>query len=174
MADKVLHGCHRPLLVITATADPREHPQAVEYRHIAVPLDGSALAEQALPVASQLAQAVGALVTLVRVEPWLPQLVGAAPFGVNVTVENERVHQDAETYLRTILQRLPATLQAHTVVLRGEPAAQLSQFCRRAQIAVAVMTSHGRGGIRRLALGSTTDQLIRAGVPVLLVPVVDD
>jgi nucleotide-binding universal stress UspA family protein len=31
------------------------------------------------------------------------------------------------------------------------------------------MTTHGRGGVRRLALGSTADRLVRLGLPVLLI-----
>jgi nucleotide-binding universal stress UspA family protein len=53
VADRVLHAATRPVLLVAPPAAGA--PATVELRRIVVPLDGSGLAEAALPLASELA-----------------------------------------------------------------------------------------------------------------------
>ena len=66
-------------------------------RRILVPLDGTTLAEQALPYATELAKAVGGSVVLVHATETHPHLLGG------------RHLEDARAYLTQQVQRLQAT-----------------------------------------------------------------
>src|SRR5438309_2219119 len=55
-------------------------------------------------------------------------------------------------------------------VLTGPPATELEEYIKAYSIDLVVMTSHGRGGLLRSALGSVTDRLIgESAAPVLVV-----
>ncbi len=74
------------------------------YRTILVPLDGSELAEKALPIATALAEASGARLILVRAA-WAHVLAGMDPTDAQVAAVRE-----AEAYLSGVTGRV-ATLR---------------------------------------------------------------
>ncbi|HEY7294030.1 MAG TPA: universal stress protein [Dehalococcoidia bacterium] len=165
VADKVMRLATGPVLLVGSGAGRRQ----LQLRSLAVPLDGSALAEQALPAATELAQALAVRLLLLRVEPLLlvPFTTGAEYLPYPATLEQEALAA-AQAYLDTTQQRLPAGVAAETALLRGAPADTIASYVRERSVDLVVMTTHGRGGLRRLALGSTADRLVRAGLPVLL------
>lgn len=141
---------------------------------ILVPLDGSELAERALPVAEHLARATDSPLLLVQVIPVTTWAFGA-PGG---WVPSERYQEllDSEDraarhYLSHTMERLQsAGLQARTLSLRGEPASTLIDLEPGTQVGLVVMATHGRTGLARFALGSIADRVAREGrAPVLLV-----
>jgi nucleotide-binding universal stress UspA family protein len=169
VADKVVRGASCPVLLLrpVASADPATPWRP---RRLLVPLDGSPLAEQALPLAYRWAAAFAAEVLLVRVEPWLATQVAVTDgYLPDVAAWDEQAAQAAEAYLAEIRQRAPAGVTLRANVLRGAPAITLTDYAEREQIDLTVMTSHGRGGLRRLVLGSVADRLIREGPPVCVV-----
>jgi nucleotide-binding universal stress UspA family protein len=142
---------------------------------VMVPLDGSALAERALPCARQLAGAVHAEVHLVRVtEPAWANTWGPAPMYVpaglydELTQTEERV---AAAYLKVAAEPAEqAGLRVRIEHLMGSPASTLLEYEREAGIDLVAMCSHGRSGLSRFALGSVAEYLLRHGkAPVLLV-----
>jgi nucleotide-binding universal stress UspA family protein len=151
------------------TASQQAPTRPVALRRLLVPLDGSALAEAALPLATELSAATGAQLLLLRVEPWLT--VGSAPYGAvpEFTKMEDDAAAAAADYLAGVRDRLPASLTAETVVLRGRPATSLVDFALYEQVDLVVMTTQGHGGLRRLVLGSVADHIVRAGVPAVLV-----
>jgi nucleotide-binding universal stress UspA family protein len=136
-----------------------------------VPLDGSPLAEQALPLASRIAQRAGGKLRLALVHE-LPSppvdLVGARMFA-----SLELATRNAErSYLRNTQRGLRAQglRLSSAVTLKGDPAPELVRFVRETGIDLVIMATHGRGGLQRMWLGSVADHLIRQlEVPVLLV-----
>lgn len=142
-------------------------------RLIAVPLDGSPQAEHALPVAVTLARRVGARIEVVVVhEPTLvPHGGHGAPF-VDRRLDAE-VKTTLHRYADTIRERLADRKHQVTVdavLLEGPPAEAIAGYATEAKPDVVVMTTHGRGGLSRLWLGSVADGLLRRiRVPVLLV-----
>lgn len=141
---------------------------------ILVPLDGSTLAERALPWATAVARATGATVHLARVDE-TAVLIGRMPSAIAPVVLYDTViaTQSAEgtAYLATLRTRLQASdLHVQTALLDGDPAAALLDYERTAAIDRVVMCSHGRGGLTRFMLGSVADRLLHEGtVPLLLV-----
>ena len=141
------------------------------FRHVLVPLDGSTLAEEALAAAGAFAHRVGASIHLVTVQP--PLVPPGAEFGLRDTDDaaaaGVRDHIDA--YLAMMAAKLARTRGVHavTAVLVGDPVDRLAEYVRVNEIALVVMTTHGRGGFSRFWLGSVADQLLRqVKAPVLL------
>lgn len=146
------------------------------YARILVPLDGSELAEVALPHAISLAKQSGAEVILLRVlEPLAP---GAAMGQESIYIEPEfwrRLQQEyldeARAYLDRVAARLSADgLSARTEIRRGSPAEMIIDTARELHADAIVMATHGRSGIGRWMLGSVADRVVRAShLPVLLI-----
>lgn len=138
------------------------------FRSILVPLDGSLLAEQALPIALAIAERARSKVKLVLVHQ---QLLLTEPGPAYTKVELAMQKADRE-YLRSVAARLRERLgrALSTAVLQGPIARTLARYTRELGTDLVVMTTHGRGGIRRAWLGSVADQLIRTSeVPILMV-----
>ncbi len=168
VADKLVHVSPVPALVV----NPQEEgmPASWEPKRLMVPLDGSDRAERALPVARQLAVACESSLALVRVVPWASSSVG---FPMLPVLDTERIESEladaAETYLRE-----QANAGETSAVLRGVPSDGLVHFVNANNIDLVVMTSHGRTGFLRWALGSVADRLLKSGAaPILLVPARD-
>jgi nucleotide-binding universal stress UspA family protein len=169
VADKVIRGAGCNTLVVGPKASERStwiDARIMEpFKSLLVPLDGSALAETALPVAANFAESYGSTVHLVRVvgipatagalgESYMPDMLG--------TLEDA-----AKTYLTNIATTLKASTKAD--VLIGGAAWQLEDYVDANAIDLVVMTSHGRGGLIRTALGSVTDRMLGGAAPVLVV-----
>lgn len=172
VADEVLHTAPRPLLVVRPPASTIGPvvltPPA--YNVILVPLDGSPLAEQALPWATRLAHGAHARVVLLTVlSPralppdehlvYQPAPAATPPPALVVT-----------TYLEGIAARLrdvgvPTTIQ----VVAGDPATAIGeQAAHHADL--IVMATHGRTGLPRLRLGSIATKVVQGSQePVWLV-----
>lgn len=137
---------------------------------VLVPLDGSPLAEEALPVAVRLARGAGAALHLVLVQGPAPV---AVPFGFGQTpVGDEReIGERLRHYLVSTAEGLTAKygLPVTWAVEHGEPAEEIAAIVRAQRVSLVVMTTHGRGGLSRLWLGSVADELLRrVTAPVLL------
>lgn len=143
-------------------------------RTICVPLDGSAYADSALPLAVRLAQASGAALDLVSV--YAPPL--AVYGGQGAMAIDRRLDTEIRAALGRHLTAAAASVtearggpQAATTLLTGEVVPSLVRHLRDSAPDLVVMTTHGRSGTSRFWLGSVADGLLRASpVPVLLVP----
>lgn len=137
------------------------------FRHLLVPLDGSRLAESALPAAAELARRLGARVTLFHA------LELAAP----ATVHGERhltQRPEADTYLRAASVWVStSSVEADALVRHagGDVAAAIAAAAQEAGAEIIVLTTHGHSGVRNLLFGRVAQQVLQQGsMPVLLVP----
>lgn len=170
VADKVMRLSRCPTLLVPAVAEGTPIPEAAIVRILA-PVDGSPQSEAALGPAVELAEATGAAVTLVRVEPWLAsRIISAVEYMPDFTDADAAVAEAAEEYLTSVAARLPNTVRTECTVLRGVPAPALAAFAQEHAPSLLVMATHGRGGMTRLAFGSVADRLVREGLPILLIP----
>jgi nucleotide-binding universal stress UspA family protein len=145
------------------------------YRSILVPLDGSSLGEQALPFAQDLAQRTGAALHLahVHIPPTTPMYTADLP--LFDTRLDEQISAQENAYLDALAAKIRSTtdIQVESVLLEGaitDGVADLLASCAaEQQVDIVVMTTHGRGGLARLWLGSVADELLRRlPMPVLL------
>jgi len=167
VADKVMRTGTTPTLLVQPPEEGA--PSEVSLRRIMVPLDGSPLAEGALPLAAQLALATGARLILVHAKPFRPSLAGEFEFVPDFSFAEVNVSAPAPAYLQDVSRTLAAGLQVEAAVIRGPAAVALEDFARDSHADLVVMATHGRGGLRRLVIGSSADRLVRSGLPVLLV-----
>jgi len=150
------------------------------FKSVLVPLDGSVIAEHALPLADTLARHAGCPLRLVRVVPPLGDTYFWAPLpGDPLEVElREAQRTQARAYLDDVVHRLRDAGATSVTCAVMEDVVQEEESVSesiRADVMktgadLVVMTSHGRGPIARFWLGSIADKLVRTlPVPVLLV-----
>jgi nucleotide-binding universal stress UspA family protein len=133
---------------------------------ILVPLDGSRLAEAALPPALELLKDDPAS-TLVLVRAAEAGTLGADPVEAQVTVVRE-----AEAYLDSVTERLARQgfTRVRTSVWYGPPATAIAEAAQIGHVDLIVMSTHGRSGLGRFILGSIAESVVRATrTPILLV-----
>jgi nucleotide-binding universal stress UspA family protein len=144
------------------------------FQTVVVPLDGSGFGEFALPLALSIARRAGATLRLVRVAPTLGDVLFWAPQpGTPVAAEiRGQFRDDAMAYLKVVARRLADAGAGRVTcsVLEGEVPDAVRDDIGRNGGDLLVMTSHGRGTVERIWLGSVADELIRSlTIPVLLV-----
>ncbi len=171
VADKVLRGADVPVFLIRASKE-LQTSDVTPYQRLLVPLDGSELAELALPYAEIWAKTFDAEVILLRV-PTLPAYVSLGP-DASMLVPSLlcEAYEEADTYLANVTRRLKAKgLTVHKAAVEpGAVADTIIDYARDASVDCIVMSTHGRSGLGRWVYGSVADRVLRgAGMPVLLV-----
>ncbi|MDE3096182.1 MAG: universal stress protein [Chloroflexota bacterium] len=164
VATRILRDATAPVLVVGPNVPAPVSP--VSLRHLAVPLDGSPVAEAALPVAAALARALGARVALVRVVAWAVESYPFSPVALSLPELDDELEADAHAYLDT---HRTAVGDAETVILHGHAADRLCAFVEAERIDLVVMTTHARSPVTRAVMGSTADRVIQCPAPVLLI-----
>ena len=157
------------------------------YKRILVPLDGSKLAECALPHAEELAKGCDAeeviLISVteqVRGQTRAPEAYEryhasddprVQRAGSEITISFGKKERQAKRYLDKIAKRVEAKgIKVRTEVLFWPPAEAIAAYAERNDANIIVMSSHGRSGPSRWAHGSVTDKVLRIShVPVLMV-----
>ena len=171
VADKVVQATRTPLFLVRAM-EPPTSPQSLQ--RILIPLDGSLLAEQALPLAIELA--VGAQAELLlfhAIRPFgtpIPGLLPAhrAPPAIDFPAPGhaqalQHVHGVAERWHACEIAILP-------MVVSGEPAQEIVDTAANEHADLIVMATHGSSGVRRWVLGSIADKVLHtSATPLLLV-----
>lgn len=135
------------------------------FKHLLVPLDGSAYGERALSYAKALATVAGAEVSLLTVVPSAPETV-ALPASASHGSERRR------TYLDEVAGSLreAGLLDVTTDVRAGEPAEVITSVARDDGVDLIVMSTEGLGARGEYALGSVALKvLMTAPCPVFMV-----
>ncbi|HEX6777884.1 MAG TPA: universal stress protein [Ktedonobacterales bacterium] len=143
------------------------------FLRIFVPLDGSKFSEQALEVAALLARREGTSESPLKPLVILFQAIDVASW---LWLEGEPTHaqarQAATAYLEGQAEQLRQRgITVETAVRLGNPAEEILEQTMARQAEVIIMSTHGRSGLVRWALGSVAERVARAApVPVLLLP----
>jgi len=147
------------------------------YRRILVPLDGSKLAECALPYAEALAKGCDTekviLVSVTeRVQGYRAFEDPGQPLGQRLVPEAfGKKEKQAQRYLDRIAKAMEAKgINVSTEVLLWKPAEAIVGYAKQSGCDLIIMASHGRSGVSRWAHGSVADKVLRGSpVPVLMV-----
>ncbi|HLZ26881.1 MAG TPA: universal stress protein [Chloroflexota bacterium] len=174
VAEAVVAQAGVPVLLVRATEGVRRIERLDAPRpELIVPLDGSSLAEAAVPLGRGLAKALGGHIVLVGVIPTPGQLVAeqGGAIGTYVGSDHARLESEAKAYLEAILGSLTASgLSAEATVRQGKPAVEIGEVAREHGAAAVVMATHGRTGLVRTLLGSVAGEVLHLGAsPVILV-----
>jgi nucleotide-binding universal stress UspA family protein len=176
VADGLIRNSRVPVLLLRPTDSAPQRPFAHPlYKHILVPLDGSAASEEVLPAALALAKCGSARISLLRVVELIP-LVSAhsvASFGYTSPAFNDQAIAEMKTAAKQRLVGVAARLRDEgmdvdvEVVVEISVARTILDFARTHGVDVIAMSTRGRG-VSRLLVGSVADKVLRGGdLPLL-------
>jgi len=181
VADELVRESPVPVLLSRPTEEAVDLTREPPLKHVLIPLDGTALAEQMLPKALALGRALDADYTLLRVVKPVGTLLpvgDAGTIGVQVQTLMERVEtlqgqlvKEARDYLETLARPLreEGLKVATRVDVADQPVTAILHDAIQPAVDLVALKTHGRRGLSRLFLGSVADKVIRsAQVPVLV------
>jgi nucleotide-binding universal stress UspA family protein len=173
VAESVVHATKLPVMIVKASSPP-ELAQRFDVGQpvLVVPLDGSAFAESALPVATRLAGVTRARIVLMMVVPnqtnWLVTQTGMLV--TSSEAEFAEMERDGRVYLESIATNVRMSgLEVQAIVRIGDPALEIASIGQQYAAAAIVMATRGRTGIVRSMLGSVAGAVLHgANVPVVV------
>ncbi len=145
---------------------------------ILVCLDGSQLAEQIIPYATEQALGFQSILVLFQVihEPlaYSPGIPGTEPAAIktNTMIEQANAALDgAKQYLEGLAMPLrEKSIQVETVTTLGTAGQTIVEYAEGNSIDLITIATHGRSGLGRAVFGSVADQVLReSGRPILLI-----
>ncbi len=153
VADDVLRSMFGPIIVLGPKASELESFTG----DLVVPVDGSDFAETILPIAASWGIALGG-------SPWVVEVI------------TEPVPPSVDVFESSYAHRLAQGMQEQThhevefeVLHGGHPGGEISDFARRIDARLIMMSTHGRSGLQRFTAGSTASAVVRtADCPVVL------
>ncbi len=173
VADPLVRRLTMPVLLVRPCEGPPDLGREAPPRHLLVALDGSDLAEAMLPTAAEMAELLGARLTLVRVvEP--PGGQPSDPSGLFIPWPDKRLTDRMRDEADAYLERLAAPIRERgldvrtRVAIHTDPAASVLQEANTLGCDLVALETHGRRGLSRLILGSTTDKVVRGAAAAVL------
>jgi nucleotide-binding universal stress UspA family protein len=181
VADALVRQSTIPMLFVRPDESEADLTQEPAFGRVLIPLDGSQLAEQILEPAAALAVAIKAEVTLLRVvqqltpESYVPhsrRVSGIRPALLKQLQDVDRQERArAEDYLNQLAERLRTrslTVQTR-VVSHVRPAIAILDDASAHGVDLIALATQGRGGLKRLLVGSVADKVLRgATTPVFV------
>ena len=140
------------------------------FKRILVPLDGSELAEQVLPVVKMEAQCHSATVLLMRVVTPLRSSLAMSPARLETT--NQQAKQIVAGYLETVADQLRSEgFEVETIIEWGPPAQKIVEFADSGGCDLIIIGSRGETGAMRWRFGSVANKVVKSelAVPVMIV-----
>jgi nucleotide-binding universal stress UspA family protein len=148
--------------------------EATMIKRVLIPLDGSQLAEKALPIARQVVQSGGEIILMTAAHDAVP-LINLDPDSPAASEDAAYVQSAApraQEYLEHIGRNLQLNgYQVSIEVVGGEPADAIIAVAEQNRVEMVIMSTHGRSGLSRVLFGSITLKVLEtASMPVLVVP----
>lgn len=182
-ADKVVRETSKPVLIISADVPTIKRGSNI-LNKVLISLDGSHASEAILPYVKNfmcgISKNAETEVTLLRVlSPSHHVPVGEAVVIVPYTdVELSQLKEQAESYLVGIgreLEQDGIIVHCDAVIRSVSTADQILDFATKKKVNLIAMSTHGRTGISRLFLGTTTDRVLHSvKIPILLIKPTED
>ncbi len=169
VADELIRQAAVPVLLVR----PRDSAPGIVpeplLEHVLVPLDGSSLAEGVLGPALDFVRLWEGRCTLLRVIEASPATTVGRPNGPRPPEQGQEAA--AQAYLEKIAGRLreEGTAVQTRIVVAPHAAPAILEEARTRRCDFIALATHGRGGLRRMLLGSIADKVIRgSSLPVLV------
>lgn len=139
------------------------------HRQILLPLDGSTMAEQALPHAVEQAERFRSELILFRAI--IPGLPGSGLSPMELGWVHEQAGEWARDYLESIATQVRTRgVPVKVVIVQDPPHEAITQFAETNGVDLIVICSRGQSGPSRWLMGSVAERIVRgASTPVLLV-----
>jgi nucleotide-binding universal stress UspA family protein len=159
VAQKILRGCSRPLLVVRSLETP--HPKV---KRLVVPLDGALGSESILPHAAMLARAYACPVELLHVAS--ESGVEADDSKLRSWISKEKKRMDVRF---DEIEKSLRDVKFSRVCAEGDPATVIVERVEAEPASVVAMANHGRTGFSRWIYGSVCEKILQAAkCPVLI------
>jgi nucleotide-binding universal stress UspA family protein len=172
VARKVLYGAENDILLIRALEQTEGKEATVPLKRVVVPLDGSELAEKALPCAVELAQKMNLEVLLLRAYLMPGVAYPSGSYAPDWKAFDQGKKEIASEYLEGKVRQVRSEgLERVSLVVReGSAAETIIDVARENPQSLIVMSSHGAGAAVRWVFGSITERVIcHAETAVLVV-----
>jgi len=132
------------------------------YEKILVPLDGSALAERAIRHAQEIARGTRSEILLLQAVNFPMPVVPEAVLVPDAKWLDE-AKKEAARYLDGIAAPLrEAGMRVRTILDERPPADAILHVATREEVDLIVMSTHGRGGLGRMLMGSVAERVFHA------------
>ena len=157
VADEVVRTAACPVLIVKQPDVELDHLERV-----LVPIDFSDSSEKLVNLAAEITgQFSHATLQLLHVveEPVYPSFYMDGAVMMNDWVEE--VEQRAKKRMETLVTNLPAKCEVKTYVERGRVASTICDFAISNKSQLIIMPTHGLTGLRRMLLGSVTEEVVR-------------
>jgi nucleotide-binding universal stress UspA family protein len=176
VADHVCRTVSVPVMIVRPQYIERTRDQLRVINRILLPLDGSDASKEALPVTTELAGKLKVPLTLFQmahvVRPY------ADITHSDLYIDYAKVTEDEVKIIRDEMSELEKDLRdqgldvAYAVTTGSDAADEIIKMGETTYVDLVVMATHGRSGLRRWALGSVAEKVLRHGDrPLLLVHV---
>ncbi|MGA9964433.1 MAG: universal stress protein [Terriglobales bacterium] len=144
-----------------------ELKQSVTFKNILLATDFSEVSRKAVPYAAAIASRYGSKIHLAHVLPAQPRMpIPIEPLPGELVRERLNAELEMEGFLQNSLANVPHDFRLE----RGPIWDALSDLIQRDEIDLLVLGTHGRGGLKKVILGSVAEELFRlASCPVLTV-----
>ena len=164
--ERVVRRSEVPVLTLRPDGGEITYP----YRNVLVPTDGSDCATAAVDHALSIASVCDATLHALNVID--ESVIVGSPGGVLPANYLDSLEQMGEEATDALAERAREQgVDVETAVERGRPGDGIRAYAGDHDVDLVVMGTHGRSGMERFLLGSTTEQVIRTGTcPVLAVP----
>jgi nucleotide-binding universal stress UspA family protein len=145
------------------------------YKKILVATDGTKLSRKAVAAASELAVDFDAVLTIVRVvHPYqMTFFDGSSILSIKemTAIEKEWEHTAQASLDQLLKTTVSKHISVNTVVTKSSNVSDaLIKVAKKSKADLIVMASHGRGGIKRVLIGSETLQVLtHSEIPVLVI-----
>jgi nucleotide-binding universal stress UspA family protein len=167
VTERVLRRTDAPVLVVPD--GDLERDTGSTYGDVLVTTDGSDLAEQAGPYASDVARQFGATLHLLAVVD-VQSEAGVFDAGGVDREYVERLESKGRDAVSRLAERVDEDVDTRSSVVRGSPAEEIAAYVADNGVDLIVMSSEGESNLADQLLGSVTGGVLRsADVPVLVV-----
>ena len=172
VVQKVVMRTRASLMIVRAYETAPTDTDALQYRRILVPLDGSARAESILPLATVLARIPETQVLVAHVvqRPAMPRRTPPSQEDMELADRLvERNRDEAESYLETVrLQLPPPAVETHLLVA-NQVASALHEFVAQQRVDLVLLSAHGYSGETRWPHGGVVASFLAYGSCPLLI-----
>jgi len=171
VCDRVVRGGDFPTMVVRAGDGRSNVGEQYPPKTLLVTLDGSPESETALRMAGLLASEFNLTVFALRVVP----VADYQDIEERDKIRHMEIlrpgQKSAEEYLHSVISDLKADgITAHPVVAYGLPEEEIIAFAEKNDVDMMAMSTHGRSGVSRWAMGSVADKVLQeVRIPFLLV-----
>ena len=174
VADQVCRTVPVPALLIRPKSVAQDTKDGDKVKHMVLPLDGSDLSKQAFPIGEELALKLKLDVTLFQMAKMFRQYEDVPEVAVPIDYAKlDRIEHDAiKIELDGLEEGMRKKGLAVTAVITSgtDAASEIIRLCKVVSAELVVMSTHGRSGLGRWALGSVAEKVMRQGdTPLLLV-----